>query len=50
MNGMFLAVLITAGAIALLVAMGWLTDKLVRSQADRWAKTLLHKDDSERRR
>ncbi|WP_157996291.1 hypothetical protein [Kribbella sp. VKM Ac-2569] len=47
---MLLAVLITAGSIGLLVAMGWLTDKVLGDQADRWARTLVNKGDVERRR
>jgi hypothetical protein len=53
MNDMLLAVLITAGSIGLLVAMGRLTDTLVGGQAEQWARTLVNKDDAdelERRR
>ncbi|WP_165546484.1 hypothetical protein [Kribbella soli] len=50
---MLLAVLITAGSIGLLVAVGWLADNLLGGHADRWAKTLVNKSDAdepERRR
>ncbi|WP_166658937.1 hypothetical protein [Kribbella sp. VKM Ac-2571] len=47
---MLLAVLITAGSLGLLLAMGWLTGALVGGQAEHWAKTLVNKDDAERRR
>ncbi len=50
MNDMLLAVLITAGSIGLLVAMGWLTDNLLGGHAEHWAKTLVNKDEVERRR
>ena len=44
---MVLAVLITAGAIGLLVAAGWLTDNLLGNHAQQWAKTLVSKDERE---
>ncbi|WP_410792047.1 hypothetical protein [Kribbella sp. C-35] len=47
---MLLAVLITAGSIGLLVAMGRLTDNLLGKQADHWAKTLVNNLDGEDRR
>ncbi|WP_327634850.1 hypothetical protein OHB24_33315 [Kribbella sp. NBC_00482] len=47
---MLLAVLITAGSIGLLVAMGRLTDELLGDHADRWARTLVNKGDQEHRR
>ena len=50
MNAMLLAVLITAGSIGLLVAMGWLNATLVGRHAEHWAETLVNKDDAERRR
>ncbi|WP_350276146.1 hypothetical protein [Kribbella sp. HUAS MG21] len=35
---MLLAVLVTSGSVGLLVALGWITDKLLRGEADRWAR------------
>jgi hypothetical protein len=51
MNHMLLAILITAGSLGLLVAIGRLTDNLLGNQAERWAETLANKrDEPERRR
>ncbi|MGW6195067.1 hypothetical protein ACWF0M_02860 [Kribbella sp. NPDC055110] len=45
MNYMLLAILITAGSLGLLVAMGRLTNDLLGNQADRWAKSLANDRD-----
>jgi hypothetical protein len=50
MNHMLLAVLITAGSLGLLVAMGWLTDNLLGKHAENWTRTLANKSDPERER
>ena len=50
MNHMLLAILITAGSLGLLVAMGRLTDLLLGDHADRWARTLVNKRDAPERR
>jgi hypothetical protein len=40
---MLLALLITAGSVALLAAMGWLTDQLLGGQAQGWARRITHR-------
>jgi hypothetical protein len=45
MNDMLLAVLITAGSIGLLVAMGRLTDSLLGKHAENWSRTLANNGD-----
>jgi hypothetical protein len=42
---MLLALLITAGSVALLAAMGWLTDQLLGGQAHDWARRVTQKHD-----
>jgi hypothetical protein len=44
---MLLAILLTAGSVGLLVAMGWLTDELLGDQADRWATRIARTDTDE---
>jgi hypothetical protein len=48
MEHMLLAVLVSAGSLGLLLAMGLLTDNLLGDQAERWARRV-RSDDDERR-
>jgi hypothetical protein len=43
-ENMLLAVLFMAGSVALLVATGWIADRLLRAEADRWARRLTEDD------